>query len=83
MAVKFNPEVLQSMFDRLSAGEVVTMGDDALDQMPYSLSDKAKDHWFRHCRSIPNPERVGTQDTYCVSMLEFSPTATEGENHAV
>ena len=73
----YNPEVLQSIFDRLSAGETVTMDDECMDQIPMALSDKGATHWFSHSRSLPNKERVGLRDKYVVTMVPFDPCAVE------
>ena len=73
--MKYNPEVLQSIFARLSAGESVTMDEECMEQMPSALSDKATDHWFMHVSSVFNPERVGIRDKFVVSMKAYDPLA--------
>ena len=67
-----NPDVAVMMFRRLSDGETVTMDDDIMESIPYSLPDRAKDHWYRSVRSLPNTERVGLRDKYCVTMTPFA-----------
>jgi len=69
--------VLQAKFEQLEAGHPVIMTDEQYDTMAEHLTEEQQDKWYKHARSRPNPNQVGTLDRWEVSMRPFAPDTNQ------
>lgn len=66
------PELMQSKFKQIEDGQTVIMTDNQYDDMANHLTEEQQDKWYRHARSRPNPQQVGTLDIWEVSFKPFT-----------